>query len=260
MIPNPSELLTATDVVTLGSGPVLAVAHGAGGGVEANFALLADHLPARLTGPNYPGSGATPPAAGPLSLDVLADQVIAAGLAAGAEQFPVLGLSLGAAVAVTAAVRHPEHVSALVLTVGVARADAQSRSFAAAWRALDAAGDLAALSRLLLLTVGTADLLAAVDDDVAAADIAAGYPPGGAAHAELVSRVDVTGLLPQVAVPTLVVVAGADRIVLPATARSFVGIAGAEVVEYDAAGHIFTAAETRRWAIDVAAFLERSLR
>lgn len=257
MIPNPSEILDDSDVVALGSGPVLAVAHGAGGGVGANFAALAPLLPHRLVGPNYPGSGATPPAGAALELDLLADRVVAAGLATGARRFPVLGLSLGAAVAVTAAVRHPEHVSGLVLTVGLAHADAQLRAFTAAWRALDAAGDLMTLARLMMLTVGTGDVLAALGDGDAEvlAQFVDTYPRGSAAQAELAQRVDVTGLIADVRVPALVVLAGADRIVLPSTARRFAGIRGAEVVEYPSAGHIFTPAEVAQWALDTGRFL-----
>lgn len=262
MISHPDTHLHGVDVVTLGgddnvADTVIALAHGAGGGIEANFAPLVAHLPYRLTGPNYPGSGATPPATDPLDVDVLADQVVAAGLRAGHERFPVLGLSLGAAVAVTAAVRHPEHVSALILTVGLARSDAQSRAFTAAWRALDAAGDLDSLARLMLLTVGTGDVLDALGDGDAdvLAEFVRTYPRGSAAQAELAERVDVTGLLAGVDVPTLAVVAGADRIVLPSTARRFGAIPGARVVEYPTAGHIFGPGEVAAWAADVRAFV-----
>jgi hypothetical protein len=47
--------------------------------------------------------------------------------------------------------------------------------------------------------------------------------------------------------------------VLPGTAREFAaGISGAELIEYPAAGHIFTPPEAERRAGDVAAFLDRS--
>lgn len=257
------ELLDGVDVVGGGSGPVVALAHGAGGGIAPNFGGVVDALGDRwhLVGPNYPGAGATPVASAPLTVEHLADLVVAAGVAAGGTRFPVVGLSLGAAVAVTAAARHPDHVSALVLTVGLAHADAQSLAFARAWRALEAHGDPVGLAHLMLLASGAADALAAIDAagmDEAIDEVVRTLAPGGATHAELVDRVDVRELLSQVGVPTLVVVAGADRIVLPATARRFGDIRDAEVVEYPSAGHIFTPAETRRWSADIGAFLDRT--
>lgn len=258
-----AELLAGVDVVGGGTGGVVALAHGAGGGIAPNFGGVVDALGDRwrFVGPNYPGSGGTPLASGPLTVEHLADLVVAAGVAAGATRFPVVGLSLGAAVAVTAAVRHPDHVSALVTTVGVAHADAQSLAFARAWRALEAHRDPVGLAHLMLLTCGTADALAAIGPggiDTAVGETVRTLAPGGATHAALVEHVDVRELLSEIAVPTLVVVAGADRIVLPTTARRFGDIVDAEVVEYPSAGHIFTPAETVRWSADIGAFLDRA--
>ena len=257
-----SQLLAQVDVVDIGSGPVVAVAHGAGGGVRENFAPLSEATPgeARFVGPYYPGSGDTPPATDPLDVTTLADQVVAAGIQRGAHRFPIVGLSLGAAVAVTAAVRHPEHVSALVLTVGVARPDPQLTTFTGVWQTLAAAGEWNALAELLVYASGTAESLSRMtEQDVADAVTAtlAAYPRGGAAHAELASRADVTPLLSDVAVPTLVIVGGQDRIVLPDTARSLAAIPGSTLIEYPDAGHIFGTPHTGQWATDVHDFLRQ---
>ena len=263
MIPTStvSTLLTDVDVVDVGTGPTVALAHGAGGGVVANFHPLIDAASDafRFVGPSYPGSGSTPAPPGPLELERLADCVVAAGLRTGAERFPVVGLSLGAAVATTAAARHPEHVSALVLTVGLARPDAQSRSFTRLWRALDAREDWTALASLMLLTVGTGHDLQAVTEadrlDETLSQIVRDHSRGSVAQAELVERVDVTPLLPRIAVPTLVVVAGSDRIVLPETARLFGTIPGARTIELPDAGHVFDPARAARWRDEVLGFL-----
>lgn len=263
MIPQElnADLLNDVDVVDRGAGRVVALAHGAGGEVAANFAPLfeagADRY--RWLGANYPGSGATPRQSSPLELAVLADRVVAAAAGTSAVRFPVVGLSLGSAVAVTAAHRHPDSVSALVLTVGLTRADAQSLCFIAAWRALHAAQDWEALARLMILVTGTAEDLAAMSGqqlDAMADEVRRGYPMGGVEHAELASRVDVRPLLSDIRVPTLVVVGGQDRIVLPQTVRELSAIPGARVLEYPGAGHIFGGAQASVWASDVIAFLD----
>jgi len=257
-----ARLLSHVDVLDQGDGPVVALAHGAGGGVRQNFSPLIDGLAERrFVGPYYPGAGGTPLASGPLSVDGLADTVVAAALAAGARRFPVVGLSLGAAVAVTAATRHPEHVSALVLTVGLTHPDAQSSAFATVWQRLAEHDDLHTLAELILLGAGSPATLASLTPGEHAEAVRAirrDYPAGGATHVELVSRTDVRPLLASIEVPTLVVVGGQDRIVLPSTVRELAaGIRSAELVEYPGAGHIFTPAEAKRWTSDISGFLDR---
>jgi pimeloyl-ACP methyl ester carboxylesterase len=152
-------------------------------------------------------------------------------------------------------------VSALVLTVGLAHPDAQSRAVVTVWRRLVEHRDYATLAELLLYAANSPETLANLspeDHTEVVRQIRRDYPAGGAGHVELVSRTDVRPLLASIDVPTLVVVAGQDRIVLPDTARELAsGIEGAALIEYPAAGHIFTTAEAQRWAADVAAFLDR---
>ena len=111
------------------AGPGILLAHGATGSVEGNYGGLLPALSAsghHVVAPDYPGSGDSPRATGPLELDALADAVVAAATGAGLETFTVIGYSMGAAVAVRAAARHPERVRGLVLTAGLARADART--------------------------------------------------------------------------------------------------------------------------------------
>ena len=270
MIPpeEAENILAGVDVVESESsvdddGTVVALAHGAGGGVRENFGVFLDATRQRryrFIGPYYPGAGTTPTPDGALELELLADQVVASGIRLGANRFPVIGLSLGAAVAATAAARHPEHVSALVLTVGLAHQDAQIGAFARIWSALAAHAEWDALAELMIHATGTTRTLTDMDTDTFAETVAAvraSYPEGGARHAELAARTDVTALFDEISVPTLVIVGGQDRIILPDTARAFSRIHGAEVVEYREAGHIFTPDQQSCWAGDVFAFLDR---
>lgn len=250
----PQPDIAPQQLVRLGDGPPLAVAHGAGGGVLANVGELSPHLPGRtLVGLDYPGVDGQVPTA-PLTLEGLADALVEALVADGHEQFPVLGVSLGSAVAITAALRHPDRVSGLVLTVGFAAADPQSTNFARLYRDLATSGREEDLARLLVLSAGSPTALAQVidvDGAVAAAvAAAAGRSPALAAHMDLVARVDLSEAdLQQVHVPTLVIAAGEDRIVLPSTTRALAeAIPRARLAELPEAGHIFAGEELARWA------------
>src|SRR5690349_21713166 len=119
-IPNVAAMtnISLSTSVT-GSGPAVVLAHGAGGGIEANFGSLIPLLAERHTviGSDYPADDTV------LTLDGLADALVEEAVAAGADRFPIIGFSLGTAVAVRAAVRHPDRITGLVLAAGLARAD-----------------------------------------------------------------------------------------------------------------------------------------
>ncbi len=255
-------LLRGVDVIRAGEGPGVALAHGAGGGVHENFDGLIARLSGHRTviGANYPGSGASATIEGGLSTQVLADQLVAAAVQAGLERFPVAGLSFGCAVAVTAAVRHPEHVTGLALTVGYPVADTQVRCFAQVWEALHTRGDWDALGAYMLQLAGTTTELARLDEDgrlAAVADNVARYPRDGDKHARAAARADVRELLPHVRVPTTVYVGAQDRVVLPSSTRALAaGIRGARLVEYADAGHIFTPEQDAVWAADISDYLD----
>ncbi|WP_129841161.1 alpha/beta hydrolase [Streptomyces sp. RFCAC02] len=260
-----NDTLTGTsglDVLLRGTGgPGLLLAHGAGGGIAGNFGLVLDDL-ARdhlIVGPHYPGAGATPVADGPLDLDDLADRLVASAVAAGRERFAVLGESLGSAVAVRAAARHPDRVTGLVLTVGFATADPVLRVASELMVALDRAGERRAMARFATVACLTDPLLAALPAAgiEAAVDAAqAGLPPGTAAHFDLVARVDVTADLPGLSVPVLAVTAGADRLVLPATQRALAAaVPGARHVELPGAAHVLGEADRTVWLGHVREFL-----
>lgn len=244
----------------MGSGPPLVLAHGAGGSVDANFGQVIDAMSATrtLVGVNYPGSGATPQDSGALELSVLADSLVTAAVDAGFETFPILGLSLGTAVAVTAAARHPDRVTGLLLTVGFTRADQQLRLVVDTWTALAALGDRRALAGYLV-SLSSPVVLGGLDRPAADAAVAGTfdtYPDGGADQARLAATVDTVDACREITTPTVVFVGGQDRIVLPESTRHLAAaIPGATSVEYPAAGHIFTPDEASVWIDDIEEFL-----
>ncbi|MFI0943156.1 alpha/beta fold hydrolase [Streptomyces sp. NPDC021020] len=202
-----------------GTGPGLLLAHGATGSIEGNFAPVLPALAAAHTvvAPDYPGSGRTPVAAAPLDLDALADAVVDSAVRRGVGRFAVLGFSLGTLVAVRAAVRHPERVTALVLTAGFARPDDHLLGLLPGWRA-------------------------AVD-------------PALHPHIDLIPSLDTTADLAGVAVPTLVVATTADSMVLPDGSRALAaGIRGARYTEVDS-DHVVMAERPDAWLTPVLDFL-----
>lgn len=244
-----------TTTVT-GSGPAIVLAHGAGGGIEANFGsliplLARDHT---VIGSDYPGDDTV------LDLDVLADSLVAEAVAAGAEEFTIIGYSLGTAVAVRAAVRHPERVRGLVLAAGFARADNRALLNVEMWRRTLEAGDRDAFARIVLLAGFSADFVNALPAEQLSAIrefTAANIPGGTAAQAALVAAVDTTADLARIKVPTLSIGARDDLLIDPAGARELAaGIANAEYVEV-AAGHVLMVEQSEAWHAAVLEFVGR---
>ncbi|ULR52151.1 alpha/beta fold hydrolase [Streptomyces deccanensis] len=209
----------ALSTTVTGTGPGLLLAHGATGSIEGNFAPVLPALAAAHTvvAPDYPGSGETPVAGAPLDLDELTDGVVDSAVRRGVGPFAVLGFSLGTLVAVRAAVRHPERVTALVLTAGFARPDDHIRGLLPGWRAEE--------------------------------------PPALHPHIDLIPTLDITGDLAEVTVPTLVVATTADSMVLPEGSRTLAaGIRGARYTEIDS-DHVVMVERPDEWLKPVLDFL-----
>jgi pimeloyl-ACP methyl ester carboxylesterase len=248
--------------VVRGSGPGILLAHGGGGSVAGNYGPILDDLATTHTvvGPDYPGSGDTPRSATPLVLDDVADALVATAVDAGVERFTVLGYSLGTAVAVRIAVRHPERVNGLVLTAGFAYPDNRIRLAVRVWRDLLATGDRTLLARYLtLLGTGASHLDALSGDQVEAgvAALADYIPAGSPEHVDLVAAVDTRPDLPRIHVPTLVVATAEDDLATPDHSRRLAaGIPGAELVEI-AAGHGIGAEARDEWLAAIRSLLAR---
>lgn len=248
---------TGTDTDT---GPGLLLAHGGTGSIAANYGPILDTLAAVRTvvGVDYPGSGDTPRADAPLTVDELADQLVAAGVEEGLERFAILGYSLGAAVAVRAASRHPDRVTALVLTAPLVRANARARLAAELGRDLHATGDAGLVARHLYpLAISAPALEALPEADLADAlrTTTETLPAGAGEHLDLVARVDVRADLPGIAVPTLVISTTLDRLATPDLHREVAaGIPGARLVEIPT-GHVPTVEDTDAWTAAITGFL-----
>jgi pimeloyl-ACP methyl ester carboxylesterase len=247
--------------VVRGTGPGLLLAHGAGGGIDANYGPILDTLTAQHTvvGPDYPGTGRTPRATAPLSLDGLADELVATAVAEGVETFAIAGYSLGSPVAVRAATRHPDRVTALVLTAGFAHPNPRLLLAARMWRDLLRENDLERLAGFLTLIGLSAPVLDAVGQDhldAAIKNAAATIPPGTAEHLDLlIDHVDVRPDLAALTVPTLVVSTTLDQLVTPSHHRQLAnGIPGARYAEIPS-GHLPFIEQPQQWGALIGDFL-----
>ncbi|MEU5871993.1 alpha/beta fold hydrolase [Glycomyces sp. NPDC047369] len=246
---NPIALSTTVT----GSGPGIVLAHGATGTIDSNFGsliplLAADHT---VTASDYPADGTH------LELDALADALVAD---AATERFALIGFSLGTAVAVRAAVRHPDRVAGLVLAAGIAKADNRTRLALDIWDALLERGDRETFARFALHAAFSPAFTNGLPPEgiaAAVADIAGREPGGAAAQLDLIRRTDTSADLAEVAVPTLVVAATRDLLVDPANHRSLAeGVPGAEYAEVES-GHVLMAEQPEEWHRLVLDFLQR---
>ncbi|PWK66546.1 pimeloyl-ACP methyl ester carboxylesterase [Streptomyces sp. CG 926] len=254
-LPEPTQARTR-----LGSGPGLVVAHGAGSSFTGTYGPILDHLTAHHTvvGVDYPGSGETPRATAPLQLDEMADQLVAAAVAEGLETFALHGYSLGGPVAIRAAARHPERVTALVLTATMARPNNQQDLTVRVWGKLAALGDRRLVSEFLFPQALSPQALEAMPAEqleqviaYAAADIA----DGTVEHAELATRVDVREDLAAIRVPTLVISTTADRLVPPVLHHHLAeNIDGARLAELPT-GHLPMVEAPEQWQHLITEFL-----
>ncbi|MFD5081044.1 alpha/beta fold hydrolase [Kitasatospora sp. NPDC058406] len=228
--------------IVRGSGPGLLLAHGAGGSARDNWGPLLDDLAAHRTvvAPDYPGSGDSPDEPGEPSLDELADRLVAVADEEGLTGFDLAGYSLGAAVAVRAATRHPGRVRSLLLLAGVAGGSQRFRLLAD--QAVALAGQPALLADQALTVVFgrtwvealPADRLADLRAALAATPVSAGFRR----QFELAARADVRAELAGIAVPTLVISTTEDTLVAPEQHRALAeGIPGARLAELTA-GHL----------------------
>ncbi|MFD1151495.1 alpha/beta fold hydrolase [Saccharothrix hoggarensis] len=238
--------------------PALLLAHGAGGTVRANFSPLIPQLSRkrRVHAIDFPGSGTTPRATAPLELDDLADQLVAA--ADGEERFAVVGFSMGCAVAVRAASRHPERVTALVLTAGFAHIDDETGARLREWRRL-LAGDRTTLARYLM-SVALGEpfhrRMTAEQAEGFLELIALTVPPGSPDQVDLVLRTDLRAELPSLTVPTLVIGAKHDRLISPGTTRALADLVpGSRWAELDS-GHAPAVEAPAEWARLIEEFLD----
>ncbi|WP_340116298.1 alpha/beta hydrolase [Pelagibius sp. 7325] len=204
-----------------GNGPGLVLVHGTGGSAATSWTGMINRLAARWTvvRPDYAGSGGTVDGGGPLRLDALAAQVVAAAQHAGLASFHVLGFSLGAVVAVKIAADHPDKVLSVVPLGGMlSTAEPRVQLLLRLWSHL-IAKDREAMVRHGLLTCFSPDYLARFDtaalERMVAEDLIGTNWEGLARQVELDLSLDVTSEAARVAVPALVLGCRHDQIVPP---------------------------------------------
>jgi len=172
--------------------------------------------------------------------------------AAGLERFPLLGVSQGGAIALTYATRHPERVSHLVLYGAYARGRGQRRY---APHELEKARALLPLIELgwgqdnpafrqlftsLFLPDATAEQARWFNE----LQRVTTSPHNAARNWAAFNAIDVSGLLPRVTVPTLVLHARDDAVVPFEEGRSLAAhIAGARFVPLEGKNHILLETE-----------------
>lgn len=246
----------------LGSGPGLLLAHGAGSSLAGTYGPVLDVLAARHTvvGIDYPGSGDTPRSTTPLSLDDLADQLIAAADAEGLDRFAVSGYSLGGPVAIRAATRHPQRVTALILTAAFPHRDNRLALASSVWSKIAASGDRDLLAEYqLLMALGTQALESMPAEQLrqTLGYVAAGAADGSSEQTDLVGHLDVRDDLAGLAVPTLVISTTDDRLTSPALHRQLAEtIPGAHLADI-ATGHLPMLERTEEWLQLITDFLDK---
>jgi len=252
--------MTGLATLVQGAGPALLLVHGAGGSIQANYgpvlAPLARHF--TVVAPDLPGSGGSPVAAGPLDLAELADALVDAVAGAGHESFFVSGYSMGCAVAVTAAVRHPERVRGLVLSAPFVEIDAATRAKIDHWESL-LDGPREVLARFILSVMCSEAYLARLTPAQSAGFaelIGASVPPGSAAHVDLLTRIDLTGVLPRVTQPTLVVGASGDRLLSHDLGKQVADLVPGSRYTDIACGHAMALEAAAPWARLITEFLK----
>jgi pimeloyl-ACP methyl ester carboxylesterase len=194
------------------------------------------------------GCGLSDSGVGELSVDTWVADLEAVVDAAGLEQFDLLGVSQGAAIAVAYAARHPQRVARLVLYGGYARGrrlrgqrdqeDALVAGIRAGWDTHDPA--FRHVFSMLFLPNGSPVQMAWYDE------LLRGSTSVESAVALFKARgaVDVVDSAPAVAAPTLVIHARGDRVVPVGEGRLLATlIPGSRLVLLDSENHILLADE-----------------
>lgn len=225
-----------------GQGPGLVLVHGTGGDADKVFGNVVHHFTSTRTvvRPNFSGSGNTTDNGAALTVDLIADQVIAATRVAVSGPVDMLGFSLGAVVAAAAAAAHPELVRRLVLVGCWAHSTSpRDQYYFQTWRKLlDTDREL--FKRFSALTGFSAAALDAFGHQGLAHALADAWPPPGIGRQiDLGARVDLRPVLPTITAPTLVVgFTGDTMIPIEGSRQLHAAIPGSRLVEIGDQGHM----------------------
>ena len=230
------------DVVQAGSGRDLLLLHS----LLADRSSFARVLPAlssryRVTLPNLPGYGASPPLAPPVAIADYADWIAGLMTQLGlAPDAAVLGNGLGGFTAVALAARHGTSFGRLIVADALAGFPAAGKEPLRALAGRVNAEGMAGALDVAIRRMFPEPFIAAHPDVVEARKRAlAGADAGAFARACLaLADLDLAPQLAAIANPTLVIVGAEDRTTPPAIARALAeGIPGARYAEIPDCGH-----------------------
>jgi pimeloyl-ACP methyl ester carboxylesterase len=217
---------------------------------SADHACYAFQLPAytehfRCIAIDLPGSGLSDTPPGPYSTTGYADQVASFLGALGIEQAHVAGVSLGAAIGMHLAARHPGRVRSLSLHSGWDMSDAYLRTVVEQWRTL--ASSLPTIADVVIQGIFpwcfTPEMYVERPDFVdALVDFVRGRPPqpavGFAAQLDAVIAHDASSALSEIRAPTQITFGAHDLVCSTRFAdRLQGGIAGSELVVFEHLSH-----------------------
>jgi class 3 adenylate cyclase/pimeloyl-ACP methyl ester carboxylesterase len=212
------------------------------------------------------GNGLSDWEVGELSLNAWVSDLETVVDAAGIDRFALLGISQGCAVAVSYAVRHPERVSKLVLYGGYiqganrrARTESQKEE-AAAMMALARLGwgKENPAFRQMFTSLFAPEATKQQADWFNELQRLSASPECAVRHMQAVAEIDITALLPQVRVPTLVMHASDDgRVPFESGRRLAAAIPGSRFVTLQSKNHFFLPTEPafHRFLAEIHAFL-----
>lgn len=241
-----------------GSGPKVVLVHGTGsGGAAMVWGQLLDRFAADHTAvvPDLSGSHNTVDDGAELTVDGLAEQVIAVIEDSGGGPVDLVGFSMGGSLVAAVAALRPDLVRRLVSIAGFAHADhAALRQSFELWRSL--ADDPDRFGRYAATTAFSPTFLGGLDADTLAM-LNAGMVPdeGTLRHLDLDLRLDIRHLLPRITAPTLVIGNAKDATIPVDLTRQLAdGITGSRYIELDS-GHITFAEQPARFLDEVLTFI-----
>lgn len=248
----------------VGQGPDLVLVSGTGGNMHSNW----DHLlpqfskSRRVLLVDYSGSGKTLDSHPRLTVEILAEQVLAAAQAAGMERFDLVGYSLGTCVSMYIATMYPEKMRSLVLLAGFSDGtDSRNVLQTTLWQEL-IARDPALFARMIVLNgmspTTVASMTQAQIDAWVQAICQNNDWHGIWRQIDLDRRVNVSSLLKDIKAPTLVIGCLQDQVIPIEHARKLASdIAGATYAELDA-GHLAPFEKSTEFGEMVTTFLNKN--
>ncbi len=223
-----------------GSGRPLVLVHGTGFGAEGTWGHLVENFTDTHTVvlPDFSGCGETTDDGAPLTVEILARQIIAVIEEVGDGPVDLVGFSLGSVVTAGVAALRPDLVRRLVLIAGWTRPDDQYlRNHMLTWSQL--ADNAEAFGRFGTLTAFSRDFLNILGAEQIEQILQGNQPNEGALrHIDLNLRVDLRELLPKITAETLVIGCAKDHTIpVELTRELHAALPGSTYAEVDS-GHV----------------------